>query len=420
MKPPTIFSPGGKMQKHFQLGVLVLGTFLLLLIGSRLFSTLAPHTSAVTSTALASTAPGVYAGSGDGKLYKLDGDKGTLDWKVQVTDRNLPAAPAVANGIAYFSTLNEGVYAVNADTGSQLWHSSTVGGSLASPVVNNQVVYVSSTDSYLYALNAQNGSLLWRFDTAVGNETVAPTSVTVVNGVVYGSASDQVDHSYLFAVDAKTGKQLWRTETHNQLFTSVQVVNNVIYFASSAITHAGGPHTSDSYVYAYNAQTGTQLWVSSKIGDVILSAPAISNNLVYVGSQDTYIYALDAQTGKLTWRHKFGGPIYATPLVSNGTLFAGIATASSTRIMASSRTTDSTLSSDAIVALDAKTGNLIWQQAQVAHYAGTPLALAGNTVYVGTQDNQIYALDATTGSVNWHYQMASANPFNNAPITVAP
>lgn len=415
MNPPIASSPGGKMQRRFQIGAISIGAFLLLLIGSRLFSTMTNH-----STALASTVPGVYVGAGDGKLYKLDSDTGTPAWHIQVTDRNLPAAPAVANGVAYFGTLDGSVYAVNAGTGSQLWHFQAASNSLVSPVVANNVVYISSANNYLYALNAQTGSMLWRFDTGVGNETVVPTSVVVVNGVVYGSASDQVDHSYLFAVDASTGTQLWRVKVLNQLFTSVQDVNNVIYLASSTLTHAGSPRSSDSYVYAYDAKAGKQLWVSSKIGDIILSAPAVSNNIVYVGSQDTYLYALNAQTGAQLWRHKFGGPIYATPLISNGTLFVGVATSSSTGIMASSRTTDSSLSGGTLVALNAQTGNLIWQQTQVAHYAGTPLALYGNRIYAGTQDNQVYAFDTTTGFVLWHYQMASANPFNNAPITVAP
>lgn len=415
MKPPTTSSPGGKMQRRFQIGALAIGMLLLLLIGSRLFSAMF-HASA----ALASTAPGVYVGAGDGTLYRLTGDTGTPAWHIRITDRNLPAAPSVANGVVYFGTLNGNVYAVNAGTGAQLWHFQSPGNSLVSPVVANNVVYVSSANNDLYALNAQNGSQLWHFDTGVGNETVAPTSVVVVNDVVYGTASDQIDHSYLFAVDASTGSQLWRVEIHNQLFTSVQVENNTIYLASSALTHAGGPRSTDSYVYAYDAKTGNRLWISSKIGDVILSAPAVANTIVYVGSQDTYLYALNAQTGARLWRHKFGGPIYATPLISNGTLFVGVATSSSTSIMAASRTSDSTASDGVLVALNAQTGNLIWQQTQVAHYAGTPLALYGGTVYAGTQDNQVYALDTTSGAVRWHYQMASANPFNNGPITVAP
>jgi len=414
MKNLISASPGGKTRKPLLIGLFVISALLVLIAGSFTFSGFMRQ----APVASASTITGVYVGAGDGTLYKLDSAQGTAIWHSQVTGRRLPAPPVVDNGIAYLNTLDGGVYALNASSGHTVWRYQTGGNIISSPVVANNVVFVGSTDNYIYALNAQNGALLWRFDAAVGNESVAPSGLFVANGVVYGAASDQIDHSYHFAINASSGAQLWRVKVRDQLFTGVQDVNNVLYLASSAITHEGGPRTTDSYVYAYAAATGKQLWISSKIGDVVLSTPTVSNNVVYVGSQDTYVYALDAQTGVRLWRHRLGGPIYPSPVVANGVLFVGVASNPSTA--RPSKTSDTTTSGGSIVALDASTGNLIWQQAQIGNYAGAPLALYGHMVYAGATDNAVYALDTTTGSVVWSYQMASANPFNNAPITVAP
>ena len=414
MKNLISASPGGKTRKPLLIGLFAISALLVLIAGSFTFGGIMRQ----APVASASTITGVYVGAGDGTLYKLDSARGTTIWHSQVTNSRLPAAPVVVNGVAYLNTLDGDVYALNADSGHTIWHYQTGGNIISPPVVDGNIVYAGSTDNYIYALNAQNGALLWRFDAAVGNESVAPGGLFAANGVVYGTASDQIDHSYLFAIDASSGAQLWRVKVRDQLFTGVRDVNNVLYLASGAIVQEGGPRTTASYVYAYTAATGKQLWISGKIGDVVLSTPTVSNNVVYVGSQDTYVYALNAQTGARLWRHQLGGPIYASPVVANGVLFAGVASNPST--VAPSRTSDTTTTGGSIVALDVGTGNLIWQQAQINNYAGSSLALFGHLIYAGSTDNEVYALDTAAGSVVWRSQMASANPFNNAPITVAP
>lgn len=415
MATSTSPSPEGKTRKRFLVGLLATVALLALIITVSLTISAATHQ---IPRASASTIPGVYVGAGDGTLYKINSAKGTAIWHTQVTDRNLPAAPAIANGVAFVGTLDGDVYAISAGTGHTIWHYQTGANIVSSPVVANNIVYVGADDNYVYALNAQNGKLLWRYNAALTNETVTPIGLVVANGAVYGSASDQVDHSYLFAINASTGAQLWHIKVRDQLFTGVEDVNNVLYLASSAIIHEGGPRTTDSYVYAYNAANGNRLWISGKIGDVVLSTPAVSNNVVYIGSQDTYVYALNAQTGARLWRHQLGGPIGSSPVVANGVVFVGVE--SNPSAAPSSPTSDVTTSGGSIAALDATTGNLIWQQMHLNHYAGQPLVQFGHLVYAGTKENEVYALDASSGSLVWSYQMASANPFNNAPITVAP
>jgi outer membrane protein assembly factor BamB len=426
MKSLTSSSTGGSGRKRSIVQFVSVAAFVVLLVGSFVFSMRlrqAPDTSTnvngyQAASVRSGTSPSVYVAAGDGTLYKFDANTGAALWHTQVTDRNLPAAPAVANGVAYFGTLDGTVYALDVSAGHQLWHDQLGGGIISSPTIASGVVYVGSDNDYIYALNAQNGSIRWRFDAAMGNETVVPGSVVIANGVMYGSASDQTDHSYLFAVDAGTGAQLWRVKVVSQLFTNVQVGNGTIYLASSTIARAGSSSATPGYVYAYDAKTGKQLWRSSTIGNAVLSAPTISNNIIYAGSVDSFVYAFNAQTGALVWRHQLGGPISATPLVVNGTLFVGVVSNPAT--VPSTSTNDATTTGGSVVALNAGTGNLLWQQTHINNYSGTPLAQYGNLLYMGTKDNQVYALNIATGQISWHAQMSSAVPFNNAPISAAP
>ncbi len=396
-------------------GIAITSVLLVLLVAALTIGAFAvAHPS---KSASASAVLNVYVSTGDGKLYKLAGDSGTAFWHVQETDRNLPAPPVVANSMVYLTTLTGGVSALDAATGLTKWSVQLGGNIVSSPVVASNVVYVGSANNYIYALNASTGSLIWRFDTGIGNETVTTRSVAIANGVVYGSSSDQVDHSYLFAINASTGQQVWRVKVLSQLFTDVQVVNGVIYFAATAIAREGGPRTTVSYVYAYDATTGTRLWISQIIGNMILSPPAISNGVVYVGSEDTFVYALNASTGARLWLHQLGGPIDTSPVVANGVVYAGVTSNPSTA--PASSTSDATTTSGSVAALNATTGTLIWQQ-EINKYTGTPLAYANNLIYSGTNDNHVYALNASNGSQAWSYQMSSAIPFDNAPVSIGP
>jgi len=65
-----------------------------------------------------------------------------------------------------------------------------------------------------------------------------------------------------------------------------------------------------------------------------------------------------------------------------------------------------------VQALDAKTGDLIWENSLGPRLVGQlnaqrEIALYGDQVFVGTTDTNLYALDARTGKINWHFKFSS-------------
>ena len=61
---------------------------------------------------------------------------------------------------------------------------------------------------------------------------------------------------------------------------------------------------------------------------------------------------------------------------------------------------------DVVQALDARTGDLLWQYTHTLEQGASPfhkrgLALSGNRLYLGTSDVHVVALDVTTGEVVW-------------------
>ena len=98
----------------------------------------------------------------------------------------------------------------------------------------------------------------------------------------------------------------------------------------------------------------------------------------------------------LLWKFKTGGPLYASPVTANGTLYIG--------------STDGKL-----YALDAKQWGIKWvfDAGDAIRYSAIAL---GDRVYFNTRNNKVYALDAKTGEKLWEFKSKN---WMDAPPVVA-
>jgi outer membrane protein assembly factor BamB len=123
------------------------------------------------------------------------------------------------------------------------------------------------------------------------------------------------------------------------------------------------------------------LW-TVKLGGPIKSSAAVSDGLVYVGSDDGKVYALDAAKGTTKWTRDAGGPIEAPPFVRGGLVYIG--------------------SEDgALYALDAATGVVKWKHATEGKIlSGANVAILADgreRIVFGSYDHHLYGVDAKTG-----------------------
>ncbi len=98
----------------------------------------------------------------------------------------------------------------------------------------------------------------------------------------------------------------------------------------------------------------------------------------------------------LLWKFKTGGPLYASPVTANGTLYIG--------------STDGKL-----YALDAKQWGIKWvfDAGDAIRYSAVAL---GDRVYFNARNNKVYALDAKTGEKLWEFKSKN---WMDAPPVVA-
>ena len=241
---------------------------------------------------------GIIYIAGDTKLYALDATTGVKKWEYQADDVwTLAASPTVVNGIVYFSNRGSigpgyGFHAVDANTGARKWGPVSIIITSSSPCVANNIMYAGSEQNGLLALDASTGKQLWSFISKPNSGyLIYHSAPTVSNGIVYvgGSSSDPK----LFAVDAATGVKKWEFLTGGPIDSSPIVANGIVYFGSG-----------DYKLYALDAATGVKKWEVLPVNfNDIESSPLVANGLVYV-TAGSFVFAYDAATGAKKWEFK--------------------------------------------------------------------------------------------------------------------
>jgi outer membrane protein assembly factor BamB len=144
--------------------------------------------------------------------------------------------------------------------------------------------------------------------------------------------------------------------------------------------------------------TPQPLWSASIEGTTprrrLASQPVVGGGSLFAVDTQGVIHAFDANTGALQWSHaiEVGRDLRDVAFGGGASYFEG-------RVYATNGAGD-------VVALDARTGGEVWRVKPSGPLRGSP-TIAFNTVYVMTQDNQIFALSTTNGSLVWQETAAS-------------
>jgi outer membrane protein assembly factor BamB len=95
--------------------------------------------------------------------------------------------------VIYAGALNHQFYALDAQTGKQLWtfeDTLTLRANWSAPAVAGGVVYAGNRTGYMYAFNAKSGKQVWKFKT-----DAPPTSDPLIaNGALYFGVGSHGKH----------------------------------------------------------------------------------------------------------------------------------------------------------------------------------------------------------------------------------
>lgn len=206
------------------------------------------------------------------------------------------------------------------------------------PTIFNGTVFTGSASGVIYALDAETGCTHWTYE---ANGAVRSAIVVVPSGARTALIfSDQIGWAY--ALDARTGRQIWRT--------------SVAVHEATRLT--GSPVEHDGVVYIPVAS-----WEESRSVDAHYACCTFRGNLT----------ALRVSDGSVVWRSFMVDPPVKTGITKMGTATYGPSGAGiwSTPTIDAKRgvlyvtTGDNyshptTKTSDAVVALEMKTGKIMW------------------------------------------------------------
>jgi outer membrane protein assembly factor BamB len=301
----------------------------------------------------------IYTGGyGTYDLHSINAETGESAWSLRLSDDG-PTDPTCRDGICVFNTFSCTTFAVDAESGKELWSWYLGSPQLATPVIAGDVVYASYPDGSgpadtgyaIAAMDLKTGKHLWRryidgevnstpvahkdsvyLATKVGTlyefaakdgtiknarrNRIASPPVLAPSGILYGRAEQAAAADVIVAAET--------------LFTHLEAMPA----AREPIPQKPRPLVADSRlvtvdgetVVARDQKTGAKLWHKALPNDraAEISAPLLyAGGSVLLATQSGSVLRINAETGAVEDGFSLGNPIASQPIAVSGWIYAG-------------------------------------------------------------------------------------------------
>jgi outer membrane protein assembly factor BamB len=310
---------------------------------SRAMPGAAPRTNSVSYAVIALGRVFVTVQETGTHLYALNASTGATDWSVNLGGSLGFGTPAY-DGRRVFAVNYDGVVtAFVASTGHELWTTDLAGAVTAPPTAYDGVLYISGDAGEMYAMSEADGRILW-FEPVLNGGLSSPAVDSTGAYVSYASQQDyrfslggQLVWHYAGCCESSGGSApvlhgsyvYTRGDLDPPLILAKSTGAVVGTFASIA---APAFDSTNMYtLYGGNlvavAPSGSPNRWSFKNGSLV-TAPVVSNGVVYIGSSSGKVYGVSARSGATVWSGTAGtfiaGPDYDIGLESGITIGGGL------------------------------------------------------------------------------------------------
>jgi hypothetical protein len=250
------------------------------------------------------------------------------------------------------------------------------------PVLDRNRLYTTFGTGGMAAIDTDTGKIVWKNETLeLDYETGAAASPVLYKDKILMSC-DSADEQFAVALNKETGEVVWKTERPS----AKKDKSSRRAFATPLVIRVGDKDQvvmpAAHCVYAYDPDTGKELWKVKYGGFSNVPRPVFAHGLVYVqtGFAPPELLAIrpdgsgDVTASHVVWRFKKAVPNVPSPVIVGDNLYmiadAGILTC-----------------------LNAKTGASKWTQRLAGNYSSSPFA-HGNEIYVTSDDGKTTIFEA--------------------------
>jgi len=244
----------------------------------------------------------VIAAGLNGSLVSFD-LQGKLLWKKKITTHPILADLTCKNNHLFVSDGNLGFFCIDSQ-GTILWertllesfidkngckiYSDTLSGGTyyqSKPTAVDGRVFFGTHAGLLYAVDSDTGREIWKFEMG-GSISVG---AAYYKGKIY--AGQQGGERFFYCIDAEDGSLVWKkTVPGGWVWGSACADDGMVYIP-----------TVDGHAVCMEADTGNIVWMYPTAKS-IPAEPAIDGDLVYFGSWSQSLYAFHKKTGEIVWK----------------------------------------------------------------------------------------------------------------------
>ena len=254
-----------------------------------------------------------------------------------------------------------------------------------SPVTDGRMVYTWFGTGQLVALTV-DGKLVW--ERHLGRE-IAPfdiqwghSSSPVLHDDLLLLLCDQPSASYLLALDKRTGKEKWKADRGKGRFS----------YSTPLVVRAGSRTevivNSNERVDAYDAANGALLWHVGDANRFPVPSPIVHDGVIYMsrGYRSGPFFAVrpggsgDVASTHVLWHVPTGAPYVSSLVYQDGRVY---------------------MANDVgvLTAVDAKTGERVWQERLDGVFSASPVAANGHVYFASENGETIVVKAGATPSV---------------------